>query len=72
MCLSAHIREKAERFVVFLPTPASAVNSSIVFGTSPPCRASRSAQHDRMLLALARKNPVDCIIRSRSYAEICA
>ena len=39
-------------FAVFLPTPASAVISSIVFGTWPPCLSTRARQHEMMDRAL--------------------
>ena len=45
-------------FAVFRPTPARCVSSSMLRGTSPPWRATSSAQHARMFFAFARKKPV--------------
>src|SRR3989440_9946868 len=53
-------------FAVLRPTPPSRVNSSIDFGTSPPCRSTSARQEAWMLFVLFRKNPVLLIASSNS------
>ena len=45
------------RFAVLRPTPGSAVSSSIVSGTLPPCFSSSICAQATMSRALARKKP---------------
>src|SRR5881409_1403847 len=46
-------------FAVLRPTPGSAVSSSIVCGTSPPCRSTSACAIPMIDLVLLRKKPVD-------------
>lgn len=51
-------------FAVFRPIPGRRVSSSMLRGTSPPYRSTIACAQPFRERALARKNPVDWMIRS--------
>src|SRR5881628_537998 len=59
-------------FAVLRPTPGRAVSSSIVCGTSPPCRSTSACAIPMIDLVLFRKKPVDWISFSRTFGSAAA